>query len=186
VPASIRPFTSASDNWDLLPPVEDRVEAAKMFTTRFFQLGFIPKERFIRRLEADDRSISVFLLLSLLSVSARYVTSLQERYGDKMNAVNEFIERASRVAVAELYQQPTLQTCQAFYLLACAQQGSGYKNNSSVNMAIAMRLATLMGLHKEDIYNKAGDTPDENIQAESARRTLVSGIGGNLTIAVTD
>jgi hypothetical protein len=171
------PTTPSGGDWELLPPVADRVEAAKMFTTRFFQLGFIPKQRFIQQIAADDRSLSVFLLLSMLSVSARYVPSLRQRYGDSQKAVNEFIDRASRVALAELYKEPpTLEACQAFYLLACAQQGSGLRNKSSVNMAIAIRMATLMRLHREDIYDSAGDDTEKIIRAESARRTLVSPI----------
>ena len=41
-------------------------------------------------------------------------------------------------------------------------------------MGIAIRLATLMQLHREETYYAHNPTPDLVIRAESARRTLVS------------
>jgi len=40
-------------------------------------------------------------------------------------------------------------------------------------MAIAMRMATLMQLHREETYELKNPTPELVIMAESARRTLV-------------
>lgn len=40
-------------------------------------------------------------------------------------------------------------------------------------MAIAMRMATLMQLHREETYVLVNPTKDLIIRAESARRTLV-------------
>jgi hypothetical protein len=41
-------------------------------------------------------------------------------------------------------------------------------------MAIAMRMATLMQLHREETYTLVKPTKELIIRAESARRTLVS------------
>lgn len=41
-------------------------------------------------------------------------------------------------------------------------------------MAIAMRMATLMQLHREETYTMHNPTKELIIRAESARRTLVS------------
>lgn len=120
------------DEWDYLPPLPDTIEAVNQFTRNYFQLGFIPKQAFPERLRTDSRSISVFLLLSILSISARFTPSLVERHGGGMKAAETFMDRATAVALSELYQVPSLERCQAFYLLSIAQQGSGMKNKSYV------------------------------------------------------
>lgn len=160
------------DQWDYLPPLPDIIEAVNQFTRNYFQLGFIPKQAFTERLRTDHRSISVFLLLGILSISARFTPTLVERYGDGMKAAETFMDRASAVALSELYQTPSLERCQAFYLLSIAQQGSGYKNKSYINMGIAMRMAALMRLHREETYTLQNPSKEMVIASESARRTL--------------
>ncbi|KAK4242014.1 hypothetical protein C8A03DRAFT_11752 [Achaetomium macrosporum] len=161
-----------TDEWDLLPPLHEVIEAVNKFTRHYFQLGFIPKEQFPARLRTQHRSVSVFFLLGILSVSARLTPALVMRYGTAVGASETFMARASVLAQNELYQEPTLERCQAFYLLSIAQQGSGMKHRSSINMAIAMRMATLMQLHREETYVLPNPTRDLIIRAESARRTL--------------
>ena len=119
------------DEWDLLPPLNEIIEAVNTFTCHYFQLGFIPKQQFPEQLKANPRSVSVFFLLSILSVSARLTPCLIERFGSAVKASETFMERASSVALNELYR-PTLENCQAFYLLSIAQQGSGMKDRHSV------------------------------------------------------
>lgn len=160
------------DQWDYLPPLPDIIEAVNQFTRNYFQLGFIPKQAFAERLRTDHRSISVFLLLGILSISARFTPTLVERYGDGMKAAETFMDRASAVALSELYQTPSLERCQAFYLLSIAQQGNGYKNKSYINMGIAMRMAALMRLHREETYALQSPSKEMIIASESARRTL--------------
>ncbi len=118
--------------WEFLPPLPEVVEAVRSFTLRYFQLGFIPKQVFIERLEKNARSVSVLLLLVILSISARFTPSLVERYGHEVKAAELFMERAQDTAMREIYLEPTLERCQGFFLLAISQQGSGYKNRSSV------------------------------------------------------
>jgi hypothetical protein len=109
------------------------VEAVNSFTLRYFQLGFIPKQLFSSRLTQNHRSVSVFLLLSILSISARFTSSLARRHGSAVRAAELFMESASNMAMGEVYAHPTLERCQAFYLLSIAQQGSGLKNRSYVS-----------------------------------------------------
>jgi hypothetical protein len=122
-----------TDDWDLLPPLPEIIEAVNNFTRHYFQLGFIPKQLFPERLRTQHRSVSVFFLLGILSVSARLTPALVERYGTAVRASEAFMERASALAPSELYKEPTLERCQAFYLLSIAQQGSGMKHGSSVS-----------------------------------------------------
>ncbi len=191
------------DDWDLLPPLPEMLEAVNKFTRHYFQLGFIPKLLFPERLRTQHRPVSPFFLLGILSVSARLTPPLVERYGSAVKASEAFMELASELTQSELYKEPTLERCQAFYLLSIAQQGSGMKHKSSVrrvcsatlpnsvpcclcltgsqiNMAIAMRMATLMQLHREETYVIPSPTQELIIRAESARRTLVRGLDMSL------
>ncbi|ERS99573.1 hypothetical protein HMPREF1624_04778 [Sporothrix schenckii ATCC 58251] len=161
-----------ADPWDLLPPLEQVIDAVDMFTRQYFQLGFIPRHTFVQQLREQPQSVSVFLLLSLLSVSARMTPSLVETHGGAGPTAELFMDRASAIALTELYQEPTLARCQAFYLLSLAQQGSGYRNRSFVNLGIALRMAILMQLHREETYALEDRTPAMIQKAESARRTL--------------
>ncbi len=172
--AQMTPVSSLpADAWDLLPPLELIIDAVHMFTRQYFQLGFIPQRSFLEQLRLQPRSVSVFLLLSILSVSARLTPRLVEKHGDAVATAELYMEHASAIALTELYQEPTLARCQAFYLLSLAEQGSGYRNRSSVNMSIALRMAILMQLHREETYKLENATPHMVQKAESARRTLV-------------
>ncbi|KAI5467791.1 hypothetical protein BGZ63DRAFT_344761 [Mariannaea sp. PMI_226] len=163
---------AAATDWDSLPPLSDIIEGVNRFTQHYFQLGFIPKEQFPRRLRTDHQSMNIFLVLSILSISARLTPSIAKRYGSGLKAADYFIDRASQLAYGEIYQEPTLERCQAFYLLSIAQQGSGIRNNSYINMGISMRMAALMRLHREETYQIQNPNTETIIRAESARRTL--------------
>ncbi|CAK7245363.1 MAG: hypothetical protein STHCBS139747_006943 [Sporothrix thermara] len=103
----------------------------------------------------------------------RMTPSLVEAYGGADSTAELFMNHASTIALTELYQEPTLPRCQAFYLLSLAQQGSGYRNRSYVNLGIALRMAILMKLHREESYNMNNPSSTMVQNAESARRTLV-------------
>lgn len=124
----------AAEDWDNLPPLEDLIDGVNRFTRYYFQLGFVPKQQYPERLRKDHRSVNLFLLLSILSISARLSPSLKVRYGTGVKAAEFFMERASSIAIGEIYQEPTLERCQAFYLLSIAQQGSGLRNKSYVSL----------------------------------------------------
>ncbi|KAL2692122.1 hypothetical protein Neosp_002528 [[Neocosmospora] mangrovei] len=170
--APVRPLGKPSDEWERLPPLPDIIDGVNRFTQHYFQLGFIPKQQFPDRLLKDYRSVSVFLVVSILSISARLSPSLATRYGSGMKAAEFFMERATNLAYGELYQEPTLERCQAFYLLSIAQQGSGLRNKSYINMGVSMRMASLMRLHREETYRVQNPSPEVIIRSESARRTL--------------
>lgn len=109
------------------------MDAVTSFVRHYFQLGFIPKQMFMERLRTDHRSISPFLLLGIISISARFTPSLVKQYRTGVEASEAYIASASRLALKLLYDKPSLQTCQGFYLLSIAQQGSGLKNASFVS-----------------------------------------------------
>lgn len=131
------PRPKHADEWDLLPPLPDIIEAVHLFTRNYFQLGFIPKDLFREQLATNHRSVSVFLLLGILSISARFSSSLAARYDGEIKAAAFFMDRANAIALKELYQEPTLERCQGFYLLSLAQQGSGMRNRSYVSVPSA-------------------------------------------------
>ncbi|KAI8962646.1 hypothetical protein F5Y11DRAFT_347316 [Daldinia sp. FL1419] len=162
------------NEWDLLPGVDTVVDGINTFTRNYFQLGFIPKKMFPRLVKENPSSVNVFLLLSILAISARFNKTIIETYGDGLTAVTEFMHRAQCLAVHELYKQPTLERCQAFYVLSIAEQGSGKSNTSYISAGIAFRMAALMRLHREEAYGPITEQSPlgHRIRAESARRTF--------------
>lgn len=111
----------------------DLVDGVNRFTRYYFQLGFINKKQFPEKLLNNPKSVNVFLVLSILSISARLSPCLRDRYGTGIHAAEFFMEKAQDVAAREVYSEPTLERCQAFYLLSIAQQGSGLRNKSYVS-----------------------------------------------------
>lgn len=161
-----------ADRWTLLPPHEEVIEACKVFGTSFFQLGFLPKAIFLEQLANNRSSVNVFFLLAVLSVSARFTPSLIERYGDGLKAAEIFLDRAAALVVEEMYT-PTLERTQAFFLLAIAEWGKGEKASSNIHMGIAVRMAGLLKLHREETYTLSGNfTAEDVINSEMARRTF--------------
>lgn len=122
----------SDDEWTLLPEIRLVKEGINAFTLHYFQLGFIPKDRFPARVEQRPDSVSVFLLLSILSISARFNKSFEIKYGSGQKACAEFMQRCEMLALEQIYKAPTLERCQAFFLLSIAQQGSGKTSASYV------------------------------------------------------
>ncbi|KAF5724764.1 general repressor of transcription [Fusarium mundagurra] len=171
---SLAPGT-LSNGWENLPPLPEIVDGINQFTRHYFQLGFIPKEQFPRRLLKDRTSVSVFLVVSILSISARLSRPLSRRYGSGIKASEFFMKRATEIALGEIFPtKNTLENCQAFYLLSIAQQGNGLKDESHTSMGLALRIASAIKLHLEQTYayETSNPTPDAIILRESARRTL--------------
>ncbi|KAI1472556.1 uncharacterized protein F4812DRAFT_454370 [Daldinia caldariorum] len=162
------------NEWELLPEVDTVVDGINTFTRNYFQLGFIPKKMFPKLVKESPSSVNVFLLLSILAISARFNKTMIDTYGNGLSAVTEFMRRAQCLAVHELYKQPTLERCQAFYVLSIAEQGSGKSNTSYISAGIAFRMAALMRLHREEAYNPITEQSPlaHRIRAESARRTF--------------
>ncbi|KAI0521097.1 hypothetical protein F5B22DRAFT_38507 [Xylaria bambusicola] len=171
--SNFRPPKLANE-WDLLPEMEVIVDGIHTFIRHFYQIGFIPKKMFIAGLRENTESVSVFLLLSILCISARFNKNLIETYGDGLKAADEFMQKAQRLAINEIYLEPTLERCQAFYLLSIAEQGSGKSNTSYISAGIAFRMAALMRLHREEAYSPITNKSHvvQRIRAEAARRTF--------------
>jgi hypothetical protein len=100
--------------------------------------GFMPKALFLERLAKDRHSISPFLLLSILSISARFTNSLIRRYGADGKAGEHFMRCAGKLVLDEMYE-PTLERAQAFFLLGMAEWGRGERHRSSVRLPKYLR-----------------------------------------------
>ncbi|KAI6782563.1 putative transcriptional regulatory protein -like protein [Emericellopsis cladophorae] len=169
---AVNTWLSADDIWNLLPPVEDMVEAVHKFTTHYFQLGFTHKDQYPRSIGKQRGAEHLFLLLSILSVSARLSPALVKRYGTGDGAVEFFKEKAAKMADAR-YKHISLEDCQAFYLLSIAQHGDGEQNDSHRNLGLAIHKATGLRLHREEHLSLHSDAaPGDVIRKESARRTF--------------
>ncbi|KAK7749633.1 hypothetical protein SLS53_000211 [Cytospora paraplurivora] len=148
------------------------IHAAQRDVKQLRNLGFLPKAIFIQAITRSLNSISPFLLSCILTVSARFTQCLVQRYGGSGRATDNFLRIARAMVPAEMYE-PTLERTQAFFLLAIAEWGNGDKDRSSIHMGIAVRMASMLKLHREETYQLPPGAPAEQvIRAESARRTF--------------
>ncbi|KAJ3907596.1 fungal-specific transcription factor domain-containing protein [Lentinula edodes] len=157
---------------DLLPPQDGLVDACEWFFTTYFQLGFLHKPTFMHTLITAPQSISTFLLLSMLSISARFSPRLIERYGSGAAAADVFARQAQKLAGEELAGAATLDRAQAFFLCSIWNWGSGYRDRSWIYLGVAARMASILKLSQESSYNLGPDASVEAvISAEVSRRT---------------
>ncbi|KAI0147174.1 hypothetical protein GGR57DRAFT_262298 [Xylariaceae sp. FL1272] len=164
--------SSTHISWDDLPPFEEVVEGVTAFTTSFFQLGFIPRSLFFEVMRREPESISLFLILTILSVSARFTPSLVRRFQSGVAATQAFLSQAGAFVPDQMFN-PTLDSIQGFFLMSIAEWGNGDKNRSSVYMGIAIRLAGMLRLHREETYQLPQNASREAIVlSEVARRTF--------------
>ncbi|KAH7308745.1 hypothetical protein BKA65DRAFT_559625 [Rhexocercosporidium sp. MPI-PUGE-AT-0058] len=164
--------TGKSAHRELLPPFDEVIQGCRVLSSSYFQLGFFPKAIFLERLSRDFESVSVFLLLSILSVSARFTPCIIERYGGNAEATEYFIARATELVPHEMYKS-SLDRTQALFLLSIADWGNGNKNRSSTHMGLAIAMAGILCLHREETYQLPPDaTPDQVVDSEMARRTF--------------
>ncbi|KAI1616056.1 hypothetical protein EDD36DRAFT_483879 [Exophiala viscosa] len=155
-----------------LPPFDEVVEGCKVFTSSYYQLGFIAKALFMERLANGQQTSDLFYYASILSVSARLTPCLVRRYGSGAKATEHFVGLAIASGLSKIYT-PSVENCQAFFMLALAEWGSGDKSRSSMNMGVAVRMAGTLGLHLEETYTLSADaTGHAVIDAEVARRTF--------------
>lgn len=187
--------TPIPDAEEILPPFEELIEGVYIFTTSFFQLGFLPKTLLFERLRKDPDSVSSFLLFSILSISARFTPCLVTRYGDGLCATDLFLSRAAALVPEQMYV-PTLEATQGFFLLSIAEWGKGDKHRSSMHMGIAVTMAGILRLHREETYRLPDDaTAEQFVHAEAGRRTfwmlesynnLLSGLSSPVSISYSD
>ncbi|KAH8890559.1 hypothetical protein GQ53DRAFT_590443, partial [Thozetella sp. PMI_491] len=156
----------------LLPPASELIIGCRVFLHTCLQVGFIPKALFLEQIENSRDSINVFLLLSMLTISARFTPDLCARFGDGKTA-SEFFMDIAHVMIAEEMWNICLENAQAFFLLGMADWGRGDRERSAINMGIAVRMAGILRLHREETYAVSSSTPaDEVVNKESARRTF--------------
>ncbi|KKY31602.1 putative n-carbamoylsarcosine amidase [Diaporthe ampelina] len=163
---------SPSSSSPCFPSHEEIVAGCRSFVTSYFQLGFLPKAIFIEAISRNASSISPFLLSCILGIAARFTPALVQKYGSSERATDNFLRLARMMVPTEMYE-PSLERTQAFFLLAIAEWGNGDKDRSSVNMGVAVRMASILKLHREESYLLPPGAPAEQvIRAESARRTF--------------
>lgn len=154
------------------PSHEEIVAGCRVFVSSYFQLGFLPKAIFIEAISRSLNSVSPFLLSCILSISARFTPGLVRRYGGSGRATENFLQLARAMAPAEMYK-PSLERTQGFFLLAISEWGNGDKERSSMDMGVAVRMASILKLHREETYCLPPTAPAEQvIRAEAARRTF--------------
>lgn len=134
--------------------------------------GFTPRALFLEQLENDRRSVNMFLLVSMLAISARFTPPLCKRFGSSRQA-SEFFAEIAHIMIADEMWETCLENAQAFFLLGMADWGKGDRARSSINMGIAVRMAGVLRLHREETYNLPPDaSATDVVNAERARRTF--------------
>ncbi|KAH9832690.1 Cytochrome-P450 monooxygenase [Teratosphaeria destructans] len=155
-----------------LPPHNDLIQGCRVFLASYFQLGFIPKTLFLERLSKNAEAASSFLLAAILAISARFTPALVARYGGINEVTSHFMRLTAGMVPHEMYQVD-LEHVQAFFLLSIAEWGNGDKNRSIVHMGIAVKMATILRLHREETYElPASATREAIVEAEIGRRTF--------------
>ncbi|RDW65910.1 fungal specific transcription factor domain-containing protein [Aspergillus mulundensis] len=114
----------STSSWDLLPPFEKLLEGSQILTTSFFQLRFLPKTLFFERLER---------------------TSVGQRIPPP-----EHLEATA--LVPEQMYTPSLEATQGLFLMSIAEWGKGDKHRNSMHMGIAVTMAGILRLHREETY----------------------------------
>lgn len=168
------PIAGSSKSGPLFPPHKEIVAGCRVFVSSYFQLGFLPKAIFLEAITRNVHAVSPFLLSSILSIAARFTPSLVRRYGSAARATENFLQISRTLAPTEMYH-PSLERTQGFFLLAIAEWGHGDKERSAMDMGVAVRMASILKLHREETYASCMGptaTPEQVIRAESARRTF--------------
>lgn len=98
-------------------------------------VGFFAKAVFLERMSRQPKQADLFLIYSLLSVTARFTPSIRNRYGGGRKATELFTERATAWSLKALHL-PTIEHTQAFFLLGLAEWGSNDRNLSCVSICL--------------------------------------------------
>ncbi|CAK7217398.1 hypothetical protein SBRCBS47491_003151 [Sporothrix bragantina] len=176
-PRRLQVYAASDDIWNLLPPHSELLAGCRVFLATCLQVGFIPKALFLEQMETDPASVNVFLLLSILSISARFTPELCARFRNDGKAAAEFFMDVAHVVTADQMWHTTLENTQAFFLLGMADWGRGARDRSAIHMGIAVRMAGMLRLHREETYRlpthlEADQVVDAVVDAERARRTF--------------
>ncbi|WWD10154.1 hypothetical protein V865_008288 [Kwoniella europaea PYCC6329] len=157
---------------DLLPPHDEVIEGVRVFLYNYFQLGFLPRAFFLEQVERDMSSVPLFLLLSILTLSARFTPSLIKRFGGGKEASIEMRRRAMGLLGDEI-MAASVERMQALFLLGVSEFGEGNGGRSWLLTGMAIRMAATMRLHREATYNlPPGASPEDAIRSEMTRRSF--------------
>lgn len=108
----------------------------------------------------------------MLAISARFTPSMCKRFG-RSNQASEFFAEIAHIMIADEMWETSLENAQAFFLLGMADWGKGDRARSSINMGIAVRMAGVLRLHREETYRlPANASATDVVHAERARRTF--------------
>jgi hypothetical protein len=152
------------------PTGDQIIDSCRVFMTSYFQLGFIPKATFSERIM--NHEVDQFLILCILCLSARFTPCLIAKYGNGTAATDFFMLQALQLVPQKMYS-PNLENTQGFFLLSIAEWGNGERERSSIHMGIAVRMAAVLRLHREETYHLREDaTEEEIIDVEMGRRTF--------------
>jgi len=113
-----------------------------------FQLGFLHRPSFIHQLSTRPDTVSPFLLLAILSISARFVPALVAQNGSPTRASEHYAARAHELLLAELVS-PSLAAVQGLYLLGVHDYGNGVTFRAKVFLSIAREMAGTLKLHED-------------------------------------
>ena len=168
------PSSSLGQPAQELPPATELEAIVNTFFATVFQIGFLHKIGFMKKLRQNPSEISRFLLFSILATSAADTPAILEKTGSRTSAIAEgqtYFEKAVAMAFDEI-AEPSLERIQAFYLLAQQDWMDGRGSRSWIFMGIGIRLASLLGLEKNESYHANSEaSPEILIAEEEARRT---------------
>ncbi|BGP46923.1 hypothetical protein JCM10450v2_002775 [Rhodotorula kratochvilovae] len=132
----------------VLPPLPLVVEGCESFFEGCFQLGFLHRPSFLHQLQTKPASVSPFLLLAMLSVSARFVSALVAKHGSPARASEVYAARAHDLVLVEL-ADPSLERVQALYLLALHDYAHGCAFRAQVFHGVARQMAAALRLDED-------------------------------------
>lgn len=133
------------------------------FFQSYFQLGFLHRPSFLHQLQTRPESVSTFLLLSMLAISARFTPSLAAKHGSPFRAAEHYASKAHALILGELVE-PSIDRVQALYLLGIHDFGNGTAFRSKLFANMARQMAEALNLHE--------DVPGASvIENETRRRT---------------
>lgn len=138
------------------------------FVSRFHQLGFLHRPTFLHELQTRTGAHSPFLLLAMLSVSARLTPSLLSYFGSIPEATNFFLSR-THAYLADGLAAPTLERVQALYILSLAESAEGNSFRAQMILDLARSMASTLGLNKA--WSSEDEVSASCIEQEVRRRT---------------
>ncbi|KAK3375853.1 hypothetical protein B0T24DRAFT_676755 [Lasiosphaeria ovina] len=177
LPPTLADAPPRTPGWESLPPHGEVVQGVESLTTSFVQLGFVPRQLFSSVLRERPETVSLFLVFSILAVSAPFTPSLVARYdGSGSRATQAFLRGASAFVPQHMLESSLERQCRRFFLSSIAEWGNGDKNRSLAYMGIA-RLAGILHLHlhlhREEAYRlPEGSSAEAVARPEGARRTF--------------